>query len=563
MEYLPGEDMYQIRERVMTKNNTALLSQAERKHAQNHTTNNTAHTTTMDPSTITTRRIAIEDAVYLTADVMLPLLRSIHQVGVVHRDVKPSNCVRKNEMDDCKEFCLVDFGLSKSIIVAEDSDHADIDHPWMEGNPWMKPLNYTGTKAYYRKERTKADFRGTSMYASLRVHQGKDYCARDDMWSLMYVFCDLVSGGLPWMSMAANRDRTACQTIKEWIHGERPNIENTNGDDNDNNYDGSPNEHHIDELLKGDLYHIAKYRRDRQKESKVENDKLVDVPEPLQLSLQKDKVAMLQGVFEHLAGLQFWDMPDYDLIEKAIHSFRENRSSTLLDPAIPFIDWSVKSNTKTNDHRPKHWWGSTSNIPEWILLEDDKNRMDENIFDDIEVQKPNRSGHDDYRSRLPIELQFHLAQMDYNLVTAKEGSVPLHRALHDWMRVAVPLLYHEWNARDYEDGGHRTATDGFKRPHYLDLLRLCVTYANAFDNFQSRDCYYEPDSNHSDHPLEESTNNRDARARKRRKVLVRSGTTIVPHSDLILVSKTLFGLQRAIRVETSKKTAPPVRISFG
>ena len=545
MEFLPGEDMYQIRERVMSINNTALLASASKMSSLSSTT------TTIDPSTIATRRISIDDAVYLTAEVMIPLLRSIHTVGVVHRDVKPSNCVRKNEKDDCKDFCMVDFGLSKSIIVAEDSDNADTEHPWIEGNAWMKPLNYSGTKAYYRKERTKADFRGTSMYASLRVHQGRDYCARDDMWSLMYVFCDLVSGGLPWMSMAANRDRTACQKTKEWIHGEEP-----GGDNVDNN---SPKEHHIDELLKGDLYHIAKYRRDRQKESKVDAEKLSVVPEPLNLSLQHDKISVLQDVFQHLAGLQFWDMPDYDKIQSAIRYFTEN--VTLLDPEIPPIDWSVMGNTKPTVHRAKHWWSSSSNVPEWILLEDEKNPMDENIFDDIELQNPNRNGHNDNRKRLPIELQFHLAQMDYNLITAREGSVRIHRALHDWMRVALPLLHHEWNSRVYEDGGHRTMTDGFKRPFYLELLRQCVTYASAFDNFQSRDCFYE--STRSDPSEVVTTEHGEPRAMKRRKVVVRYGTTLLPHSDMILVSKTLFGLERAIRVETSKKAPPPVRISFG
>eukprot|EP00536_Pseudo-nitzschia_multiseries_P002533 jgi/Psemu1/183719/e_gw1.34.40.1 len=118
------------------------------------------------------RRIAVNDAVYLTAYVMLPLLRKMHSVGIIHRDVKPSNVVKRSDSTE-NLFCMVDFGLSKSI-------------------------DTNAQKPCYRVERPSADFRGTSMYASVRVHQLREYSPRDDIWSLMYVFCDLASGGLPW-----------------------------------------------------------------------------------------------------------------------------------------------------------------------------------------------------------------------------------------------------------------------------------------------------------------------------------------------------------------------------
>ena len=154
----------------------------------------------------------------------------MHNCGVIHRDVKPSNCVRYGVTADNKKFKLVDFGLSKSFIVPLSSSLADERYVWDKA--WdcapsstnisdnntssINSSNYNNNQdnisastniinptkriiGCLRKEREQADFRGTSMYASLRVHQSRDYCHRDDLWGLMYVFCDLLSGGLRWV----------------------------------------------------------------------------------------------------------------------------------------------------------------------------------------------------------------------------------------------------------------------------------------------------------------------------------------------------------------------------
>lgn len=63
MEYLPGQDMNQLREYIMN----------QRKPIQ-------------------TRRISVRDAVYLCGEVMLPLLQRMHQCGMVHRDVVSYAC---------------------------------------------------------------------------------------------------------------------------------------------------------------------------------------------------------------------------------------------------------------------------------------------------------------------------------------------------------------------------------------------------------------------------------------------------------------------------------------
>jgi serine/threonine protein kinase len=44
---------------------------------------------------------------------MLRLLKDLHAMGYVHRDVKPSNFVR--EADESKYFKLIDFGVTKQV----------------------------------------------------------------------------------------------------------------------------------------------------------------------------------------------------------------------------------------------------------------------------------------------------------------------------------------------------------------------------------------------------------------------------------------------------------------
>jgi serine/threonine protein kinase len=84
MEYLPGEDMHLLRDRHCQQQGLS----AERPGGV--TTMTTTTTTTPTAGGAVTRRLSAGDAVYLVADVVLPLLRAMHGVGIVHRDVKPS-----------------------------------------------------------------------------------------------------------------------------------------------------------------------------------------------------------------------------------------------------------------------------------------------------------------------------------------------------------------------------------------------------------------------------------------------------------------------------------------
>ena len=468
MELLPGEDMHYLREQGG-------------------------------------RRVSLKDSVYLTADVMLPLLREMHKAGVVHRDVKPSNCVRTKG----KEFSLVDFGLSKSILVNKESPHADKNHPWPH-NPQL----------CLRKEREMADFRGTSMYASLRIHQGRDYSRRDDMWSLLYVFCDLSSGGLPWMSYAAVKDRDKCQELKELICN---------------------NPEETAQMLMGEDYHVSKYKRDLA-ESKGAKE-LPAIAEPLALSKDEKKVKLLAEAFQHVASLNYWDEPDYNLIQRCLHEFLEDPVEG--DPTVDDISWDTLDVSTPKRRRTPKW---KEGVPSWEL-EDSPDDIDPEIWVEAEGERaktpitPSVSmyGTSVDFSRLPVEWQYRIARMEN---TAKNHSnAEPHEALRDFMQVALPLVYGTWDSRAYEREQNIPNRDQYLREVYYKLIIKCLNFAKKFYNFASRACFYGVDGSPD--------------SAKRRKIIwTLDEEKSTSGSDMVAVSRVLFALGKARNAESRKAPAP-------
>ncbi|KAI6195836.1 hypothetical protein M3Y94_01035600 [Aphelenchoides besseyi] len=104
-------------------------------------------------------------------DQMVAALREVHNVGYIHRDVKPANMCIGLGQEKQRTIYLVDFGMTRR-------------HRTESGE--------------VRKCRTYAGFRGTSRYVSLTVHERRDQGPRDDLWSLLYSLIELVEGSLPW-----------------------------------------------------------------------------------------------------------------------------------------------------------------------------------------------------------------------------------------------------------------------------------------------------------------------------------------------------------------------------
>ncbi|KAJ1553290.1 Tau-tubulin kinase 2 [Nowakowskiella sp. JEL0078] len=104
---------------------------------------------------------------------MLSSIEALHDIGVLHRDIKPGNfCMGANSQSGERVRCyLIDFGLSR---------------------------RYLTTSGRVREARLKVGFRGTARYASINAHLGLELGRCDDLWSFFYVLIEFLIGQLPW-----------------------------------------------------------------------------------------------------------------------------------------------------------------------------------------------------------------------------------------------------------------------------------------------------------------------------------------------------------------------------
>ena len=59
-----------------------------------------------------------EDKILNLLSQLLPILKEIHQKGILHRDIKPDNIIRNQQND---EFVLIDFGIAKKVLELQET----------------------------------------------------------------------------------------------------------------------------------------------------------------------------------------------------------------------------------------------------------------------------------------------------------------------------------------------------------------------------------------------------------------------------------------------------------
>ena len=104
---------------------------------------------------------------------LVRIIESVHNVGVIHRDIKPDNIL----FTKLRKICLIDFGLSTM---------------------------YIDVNCRHISQLSNREIIGSINYISANIHNGINPSRRDDLISFCYMVFKFITGNLPWDNAEIN-----------------------------------------------------------------------------------------------------------------------------------------------------------------------------------------------------------------------------------------------------------------------------------------------------------------------------------------------------------------------
>uniref|UniRef100_A0A1I7XUX0 non-specific serine/threonine protein kinase n=1 Tax=Heterorhabditis bacteriophora TaxID=37862 RepID=A0A1I7XUX0_HETBA len=125
-------------------------------------------------------------------------LKILHELGYIHRDVKPGNMCVGASPATLRNVYLLDFGLARQFKVSSIKCKLMTRRYFCE----QEGIQEKGRI----KKRGHVGFRGTMRYVSINVHERREQCACDDLISMFYSVIELSEGVLPWTRLKNSDD---------------------------------------------------------------------------------------------------------------------------------------------------------------------------------------------------------------------------------------------------------------------------------------------------------------------------------------------------------------------
>ena len=124
---------------------------------------------------------------------LLEIIKSIHEKGLVHRDIKPHNFLF--EINGLDKLFIIDFGFCKTYLDNKTNQHI--------------------------KETKISALIGSPNYASINSHNKMVISRRDDLESIFYILFYLYKGSLPWSEIS---DENLILKLKKKLNFDLPSI---------------------------------------------------------------------------------------------------------------------------------------------------------------------------------------------------------------------------------------------------------------------------------------------------------------------------------------------------